>query len=345
MKAQEQAPQAKPCKCGRAPTRRRGADGHYFLRCDCGARSIGMDGIEMPMGAWDSTPRQRPPRPARSTWAPLGVIVAYTCTAMVISTAGLAVWEVWQRLRIRVTPGQASLPIMPSAFHGLPVAPVVVPPRDQPTTTDTLWDDYEPPATREDVTPREPTRRQSSADLPQHRAGGMIMTTLLVGPADFAPIEIDGPVGDCPKELAEVIVSEVEGPRNQAFLAAMAYVETKYNNMAIRKKCGDDGGHSKGPWQVHDQWAEKAAAHAESAGNHDLAADIRAGISEDLAANLRGVRAFIKVQSAWRPGGYRAIASYYNGGASGLKPGTAGWKYGDRLMAKMDQLLPHFENL
>lgn len=168
---------------------------------------------------------------------------------------------------------------------------------------------------------------------------GILMTNVLLGP----PAAVEA-VGDVPSDIVEALLNEVSGPKNQAFLAAMSWKETRHNNKQIRKQSGDDGGQSKGPWQVHSYWAKRTAQHAEDYGQPELADAIRKGISEDIVSNLRGVRALLEVQEQWRDdGGYHAIASYYNEGASWHK--AKGQRYADDVMKKYDEYLPLFEAL
>ena len=168
---------------------------------------------------------------------------------------------------------------------------------------------------------------------------GILMTNVLLGP----PAAVEA-VGDVPADIVEALLNEVSGPKNQAFLAAMSWKETRHNNKAVRKQSGDDGGQSKGPWQVHSYWAKRTAQHAEDYGQPELADAIRKGISEDIVSNLRGVRALLEVQGQWRDdGGYHSIASYYNEGASWHK--AKGQRYADDVMKKYAEYLPLFEAL
>lgn len=168
---------------------------------------------------------------------------------------------------------------------------------------------------------------------------GILMTNVLLGP----PAAVEA-VGDVPADIVEALLNEVSGPKNQAFLAAMSWKETRHNNKAVRKQSGDDGGQSKGPWQVHSYWAKRTAQHAEDYGQPELADAIRKGISEDIVSNLRGVRALLEIQGQWRDdGGYHSIASYYNEGASWHK--AKGQRYADDVMKKYAEYLPLFEAL
>jgi hypothetical protein len=146
-----------------------------------------------------------------------------------------------------------------------------------------------------------------------------------------------------PADILDVVIRHVDGAQNRAFLTALAWQETRYNDKKIRAASGDDAGHSKGPWQVHDHWARITAKDAAGKGNHTDSDAILAGISEDLSKNLIGVRALLRVQKEWRgPGGYHDIASYYNEGTAWAKP--KGQRYADLVMGKYAELLPIFQS-
>ena len=173
--------------------------------------------------------------------------------------------------------------------------------------------------------------------LPQNTM--ILMHNTLVGDAWDKSLEDAG----VPADISDVVIRHVEGAKNRAFLTSLAWQETRYNDPAIRAASGDDGGHSKGPWQVHDHWARITAKDAAGKGNHTDADAILAGISEDIEQNLLGVRALLKVQKEWRgPGGYHDIASYYNEGTAWAKP--KGQRYADLVMGKYAELLPIFQS-
>ena len=159
--------------------------------------------------------------------------------------------------------------------------------------------------------------------LPQDN--GVLMTAMLVGEMPECPVP--GPILRA--------LDSVEGARNKAFLAAIAWRESRWDPTVV-----GDGGQSKGAWQLHRYWGERTAKYAEQNGMTDEARAIRAGWTADPSANLAACRALMQVQKAWHPGGYRAMAAYYNdGGAWKDKKAQA---YASAVLSKMDELLPFF---
>jgi hypothetical protein len=212
-----------------------------------------------------------------------------------------------------------------------------VPVADEVTDDAMGWDFVRPSETGAIAPTREPTRDREPINLPEEN--GILMTNILVGGNWDKSLEDAG----VPAAISGPILASVDGAKNQAFLTALCWQETRYNSKAIRKASGDDGGHSKGPWQVHDYWAEKTAKHARETGMEAEARAIMAGISEDVTENLNGVRALIKVQKQWGGGGgFHDIASYYNEGGSWKK--AKGQRYADNVMDKYAELLPIYES-
>lgn len=253
--------------------------------------------------------------PKINAWSVLGKLVAYGAVALLAYRA--------------VYPERDPTPRPPRPIHAVPIAPVVQP--HPPKPADSSGWDWE-------ATDEVSQYGETQADgLPINQ--GILMTNVLLGPG-----RKPGPIGDVPEAIVDALMAEVVSPENRAFLAAICWQETRYNDLAIRKEAGDDNGHAFGPFQIHDKWGEGAAQAAESAGRHELAEDIRAGITEDVRLNLRGVRAFMAMQKQWRkPGGYHSIASYYNEGSKQHR--AKGQRYANRVMAKYEELLPEFKNI
>jgi hypothetical protein len=230
----------------------------------------------------------------------------------------------------------APQPATPSPLPIVPAIPVRLQEPDSPHPDDQMdWDFVRPDQTSATPT-REPLPTSEPTSLPEEN--GVMMTNVLVGQGSDKSLLEAG----VPQDIASTVLANVDGSENRAFLTALCWQETRYNNKAIRAKSGDDGGHSKGPWQVHDRWAKVTAAHARRTGNTTDADVIMAGISEDLSLNLAGVRALIRVQKPWRgDGGFHDIASYYNEGSSWRE--TKGQLYADSVMDKYSELLPIFQ--
>lgn len=224
----------------------------------------------------------------------------------------------------------------------IPVAPVVSP--------EAIVATPEAPAMRTDVEPREPTRTRRAMSLPEEN--GIMMTAALFTAEPIEPILWDRDVAGMPAGMIQAILNETNSPENAAFMAAAAYAESSWRiTLDNADGKGPDGKihNSVGAWQIHRGWGSAAAKYADEIGRSDLAESIRRGYSKGVTweDNLRAFRAFVEIQKEWRQGkdSFSDIAAYYNDGANGFKPGSAGQKHARKILAKQRELLPTWESI